>query len=244
MIKKMLTLASAILLAYLFWVTWNQQYEYPSSCELDFVFIKQPDQITCGPTSATMLLKSYGIDASLEDVKNKTKTEWFKYDGNSIGMTSPEYIPIALKSYGLSARKTRGSIRKVKNLVSQGRPPIVLVRSGAKTWHYVVVIGYTEESVIVADPGHGQRREMTTDAFVGSWDFSTNMKGKSMQQTCKVCKGTGKWTENNFGPLSSCEMCSGTGVGTDVFVELLRAVEVYPNTMIVPSRSIHKVANK
>lgn len=239
MIKKILILASAILLAYLFWAAWNKRCEHPSSYEVDFVLLEQPDQITCGPTSATMLLKSYGIDASLEDVKDKTKTEWFKYDGNSIGMTFPECIPIALKSYGLSARKTRGSLKKVKNLVSQGRPPIVLVRSGVKTWHYVVVIGYTEELVIVADPGYGQRREMTTDDFVGSWDFSTNMRGESMDQECGVCKGTGKWTENNFGPLSSCEMCSGTGVATDVLVELLRAAGVYPNTMIVPSRSIY-----
>jgi len=256
--KKILILAlgmlaaAAILSIYLFWNIGN--HEYPSSCELDFVFIEQPDQITCGPTSATMLLKSYGIDASLEDVKNKTKTEWFKYDGNSIGMTSPEYIPIALKSYGLSARKTRGSLRKVKSLVSQGKPVIVLLRSGLKTWHYVAVIGYDRmptpdpdeyiELVVVADPGYGARRQMTAEVFMGSWDFSTNMKGKSMEQKCGVCKGTGKWTESNFGPLSSCEMCSGTGVGTDVLVELLRAAEVYPQTMIVPSRSIHTVASK
>jgi len=241
-VKNILTLASAVLLGYFLYDALKGRHEHPPSYELpEFVFLEQPDQITCGPTSAAMLLRSYGIDVSLEDVKEKSKTEWFKYDGESIGMTSPEYIPIALKSHGLPARKTRGSVQKVKSLVIQGRPPIVLLRSGTKTWHYVVVIGYTETTIIVADPGHGQRRTMATEAFVGSWDFTTDMTGESVEAPCKVCKGTGKWTKGDFGPLSSCEICSGTGVATDVLVELLRMAEVYPKTMIVPSKSIHTI---
>jgi len=95
-------------------------------------------------------------------------------------MTAPDYIPVILKEYGVSAKLRYGRLGKVKHYVSQDRPVIVLLRSGYQTWHYVVVIGYDAEKIIVADPGYGQIEEMPNDHFFMAWDFSGDMDGEKI----------------------------------------------------------------
>jgi hypothetical protein len=212
----------------------NFGYDHPDSFEIEwFEFIEQPDGITCGPTSALMLLKKYGKDVTLDDVKSQTKTEWIQYGDEPIGMTSPEYIPVALGHFGLSSKNLRGDLNRLKYFVSKKRPVIVLLRSGKQTWHYVVVIGYTEDTIITADPGPGKRKEIKNEYFLGAWSFTHDMYGRNTQDDCSICGGTGRWL-SNFGPFDHCEICSGTGKSVDYLVELLRLAEVYPRTMIVP----------
>jgi predicted double-glycine peptidase len=211
-------------------------YPHPDSYEVkDFKYLEQPDQITCGPTSATMLLKTYGKDVTLKDVKGKTKTQWFKWKGEPVGMTSPDMIASALTKLGVKSRMKRGNLNQIKYYVSQNRPPIVLLRSGNVYWHYVVVIGYDKNNIIVADPGSGKREVMKVEHFVGAWTFRTDMDGKDMTVKCETCKGTGHWMKFDLGPLSRCEICDGTGRSPDLLVFLLKVGEVYPNTLIVPS---------
>jgi ABC-type bacteriocin/lantibiotic exporter with double-glycine peptidase domain len=154
-------------------------FHHPDSYRIaDFKFLRQPDEITCGPTSATMLLNYYNISATIEEVQKKTKTHWLTYHDKSIGMTAPDYIPKALDEFGLHARLKEGTLDQVKQYVSQNRPVIVLVRSGLKMWHYVVVIGYNNETIYIADPGSGQEEEMPVANFIGSWSFATDMTGE------------------------------------------------------------------
>lgn len=146
---------------------------------VNFPLVEQPDQITCGPTSALMLLKYYGDDkVTLDEVKSHSKTHWFDYGEQPIGMTAPDVLANALKKLGLPCKMMEGDENKLRHFVSEGRPTIVLVRSGEYTWHYVVVIGYDENGFTVADPGWGQAYYMKMDAFHGSWSFKTDMAGK------------------------------------------------------------------
>jgi predicted double-glycine peptidase len=177
-----------------------------------FEFIAQPDNITCGPTSTTMLLKYYGKDVTIAQVEKETRTKWFHWKGEDIGMTAPEYVEIALRRFGVPAKMQRGSFNNLKHYVSQGRPVIVNVRSGQTTWHYVVVIGYTNDQVILADPGDGARITISAENFLGCWSFQTDMDGT-------VC--------GHSDPLWG---------RVDPLKDLLWAGEVYPYTMIVPER--------
>lgn len=234
--KKALLVMSAIAVAALVLYGFFMPYPHPDSYEVkNFKFLEQPDQITCGPTSATMLLKTYGKDVTLKDVKGKTKTQWFKWNGEPVGMTSPDLIATALTKFGVKSKMSRGNLEQIKYYVSQNRPPIVMLRSGNVYWHYVVVIGYDKKNIIVADPGSGKREVMKTEHFVGAWTFRTDMDGKDMTVKCETCKGSGRWLEFDLGPLSRCEVCDGTGRSPDLLVFLLKVGEVYPNTMIVPS---------
>lgn len=154
---------------------------YPDSHKIDaFVVYRQPDGITCGPTSCSMLLNYYGKKVSVEEAKEKALTKWFEHDGNDVGMTLPDYVAFTMKSFGVPSKLEASNIHRLKYYVSENRPPIVLLRSGKKTWHYVVVIGYMKDKIIIADPGWGKQVTMPIDNFEGAWDFSTDMRGEEM----------------------------------------------------------------
>jgi ABC-type bacteriocin/lantibiotic exporter with double-glycine peptidase domain len=186
-----------------------------------------------------MVLNRYGFDVELNQVKEKTKTEWLVYKEQSIGMTSPDYISRTLGEFGVKSRMKSGSMKLLKHYVSENKPVIVLLRSSGTTWHYVVVIGYNEFMVTVADPSLGRKREMLNKDFIGAWSFSTDMNGKSVFAKCRSCQGTGRWIEN-FGPLGICEICSGTGNQPDYGSVLLRTADIYPFTMIVPKIGVRE----
>lgn len=164
-------------------IVWLQQVplDFAPSHEIQgFPLLEQPDGITCGPTSATMVLQYYRKQVDLDDVRKATKTDWFVYKGSRIGMTVPEYLASGLQQLGVSAKKRVGNLNNIKSLVSQDRPVIVLVRSDRTRWHYVVVIGYNDHEIIIADPGWGRRRVLPTNQFLGAWAFETDMDGTAM----------------------------------------------------------------
>jgi hypothetical protein len=220
---------------FLFFLRSKKEYSYPSNFQIEnFSVFTQPDSITCGPTSVLMVLRKYGIDTTIDAVKKETLTEWFSYDGNHFGMTSPDYIPIALKNFGVPSKLIFGDLAKLKHYVSQNKPIIVLVRSGKNIWHYIVVIGYDRESLTIADPGFGLVYKVPEKMFLESWAFNSTINGKQVVEDCTVCKGSGHWTKYNLGPLSYCEICNGTGKQTDFMGNLVRNAEVYPFTMFIP----------
>lgn len=177
--KKRLTIVVVLMFGVLVVTILTLVFPYPESYEIDgFECLRQPDGITCGPTSIVMVLQRYRKSATIDEVKDETKTQWLIYEGKSIGMTSPEYMPIALSHFGVSARKRRGYVNRLKYYVSQDRPCIVLLRSGEYTWHYVVVVGYDEKYIHVADPGSGRREKMKLQHFEASWKFEANMYGQ------------------------------------------------------------------
>lgn len=185
--KAWLTVFVIAMFGALVWKINTLHFSHPPSHEIEgFKYLVQPDGITCGPTSATMLLNRYGRNVTVQQVKHKTKTQWFTHEGKAIGMTSPEYIPIALNHFGVPAKMRRGYLNRLKHYVSQDRPCIVLLRSGNQYWHYVVVIGYDQNSVLVADPGSGHREQINNEAFVGSWSFNTDMRGNETKNELLV----------------------------------------------------------
>lgn len=220
-----------------FWAS----FDHPDSYEIGgFEYISQPDGITCGPTSGLMVLKHYGKDATLEDIKKEAKTQWFNYKGEPVGMTSPDYLAKSLTRLGLPCKQMHGDIRMIKHFISKKRPVIVLVRSGPTTWHYMVAIGYTPDEMVFAEPGSGGRFVTTTQQFEDCWRFKSDMHGRSIKTTCPICGGSGKMFDMDFGPINRCDLCGGTGEQPDYLRNLLLSADVYPNTMIVPGVHIEE----
>ena len=127
-----------------------------------------------------MLLTYFGKPMDVPEAKKLAHTTWLKYKGVEVGMTMPDGIAAVLNAAGIPAKIQHGSIEKLKYYISQDKLPIVLLRSGYKTWHYVVAIGYTETSIIIADPGGGNREEIIQSAFIGAWKFTHDMSGEAM----------------------------------------------------------------
>jgi predicted double-glycine peptidase len=210
LINNSLLLILAVILVTISILRLLQDYDHPDSHVIpNFPLIAQPDQITCGPTSVTMVLLKYGKKVDLDSVKRQTKTEFFQWNGNPIGGTTPEYIEEALKHFGVDADMKGASLDQLKYYISQDRPCIVLVRSGDTLWHYVVVVGYDKDRIEVADPAGGQRYKMKTSQFMGAWQFKTDMEGNP-----------------TTGPLA------------DALLFLVRSGEAKTQTLIVPTLHI------
>lgn len=218
-----------------------ENYDYPPSHEIKgFQYVEQPDGITCGPTSALMVLRRYGKDVTLDEVKSQTKTQWFTYHGKPIGMTSPDYVARAMRHFGVPAKMKHGNMGMLKHYVSQNRPVLCLIRSSDTTWHFVAVTGYDVDRIITADPGPGARVEMRASDFEGAWSFKTDMDGVPTTSPCPACKGTGRFFNIDLGPLLVCDVCGGSGRQPDYVASLLKAADVYPYTMIVPGIDIEE----
>jgi hypothetical protein len=122
----------------------------------------------------------------------------------------PRGIETALEEYGLKATlQTRASLADVHRYIDQGRPPILLVRSGVKTWHYVVAIGYSrgEQKTILASPGQpGWEWKPANGTLDAAWTFSHDMDGHDCKgRKCRICGGKGKLIN------VKCLLCGGSG---------------------------------
>lgn len=229
--KSLKQLVFTFLIAFILICFIPSNLKYPTSYKTEnFPYVRQPDQITCGPTSMFMILKYKQIKTTLDEVKSKTKTEWFDINGQKIGMTIPEMIPVALKNYKITSSVKTGGLSYIKYYISKGKLPIILLRSGKTTWHYVVAIGYDENNIFVADPGRGKELKIENNIFLNAWAFKSDMNGIKMENSCSICGGDGSIFPTILG---KCDICGGTGISGDYMKSLIGIAEVYPNTYIL-----------
>ena len=183
----------------------------------NFPHFLQPDGISCGPTCASMVLKWYGINAGIGPLKTRCHTRFYSgpnFAGKKIqvGLTIPEGVERGLEYYGVPATVGTGSLGDVIDLINQRRPPILLVRSGVKTWHYVVACGYDleKQTILLSDPG-GNPNEVPGPWWISAatldqaWMFASDLHGNATGgRTCHLCAGQGQqWT--------NCPACGGRG---------------------------------
>ena len=227
---------TGVMLAAAFQVSRSIPQYLPSFQITDFEIIKQPDGISCGPTSVQMVLRHYGHGRSLAEIRKVAKTDWYVQGEHEVGGTTVEFVWKAINQFGVPSSLLKGDMHKLRGYVSQGRPVIVLVRSGtANSWHYVVVTGYTPNTIIIADPGNGRRGEYSTQQFERAWKFTHALwSGASAMQKCDVCGGDGSLVDW-LGPLGYCDNCAGTGQVKDHWWLLLQLSEQGNYLMVVPN---------
>ncbi|MCK9458515.1 MAG: cysteine peptidase family C39 domain-containing protein [Proteobacteria bacterium] len=158
-----------------------KRYPVPESFMIqNFPTITQPDDISCGPTSCVMVAEYYGKKLTVVEAKKLGKTIWGTYKGKEIGMTSPDYVPVILQKVGLSITLEKGNLNKLQHYVSLNKPIMVLVRTGDKFWHYVVVIGYNQDKIFISDPGFGEIYSISNKDFLSAWSFSGTLRGEKI----------------------------------------------------------------
>lgn len=195
--------------------------------------IHQPDDISCGPTSIAMLLDYYNIDKTIDEIKSHTITEWLTLNDKKIGMTDPKQMGVALKECGLKSMSERGTLDRLKEVISKNKPIIALLRSGQYTWHYIVVIGYNENNITIIDPIDG-KINIDIIKFEQAWKFTHDMDGIDYRVNCPVCNGTGKTKLIQ----AQCDVCFGAGKMLDWSLYLAFFAEIPPNLMIYKDENI------
>ncbi len=153
----------------------------PEKYLIEGVPIYQQGYKECGPTSLQMVLNFYGKKVTREEIiKSITMFSW--------GTPVSEMERYA-KSQGFEVYSFYGpNLKKMKQLIAQGYPLIALGEipsnwypsgSYAGTGHYVVVVGYNDETqkFIINDPGPGHRMTVhyaMMKEFLSSLRFASN----------------------------------------------------------------------
>lgn len=177
-----------------------------------FPLYQQPDDISCGPTAAAMVLSYYGKESGIGPLKTDAGTRWIEAGNRRVGMTHPTGLCNAMTKRGVPAELRRGSTSDLWSYVNDERPVILLVRSGRDSWHYVVVTGYIDRGreYWIHDPGAHAPYTRSAKVVQQAWQFSHDLNGNYIPDVrCDVCAGSGE--VNKPGINLHCVVCNGSG---------------------------------
>lgn len=128
-------------------------------------FYRQKD-FQCGPSSLASVMNFFGLDITPDDIAKDI------FSKSARGTLTIDMVLYAGKK-GLYSYQYRGSWDDLKRNLIKGYPLIVLVDYGIKPFyqanHFMVVIGYNEEGVIV----NSDKREkifIEKDRFLDLWE--------------------------------------------------------------------------
>lgn len=105
------------------------------------------DSTECSGFSSAHVLRSYGIEASGEELYEKMPGKL------SNGAVLPRNLKKGLEKLGFKVSFRSGNKETLKAELSKGNRVIAFIRTrlGRKWLHYVSVVGYTEKEVFIAD---------------------------------------------------------------------------------------------
>ena len=129
---------------------------------LDVPYVAQ-SEVLCGGAAAAMVLRYWGAsDVYAEDFADLV-------DPGARGITT-ETLTSEIEQRGWNVRTFRGTRQSVQRHLDRGRPVLVLVRDSPDRYHYLVVVGWFENRVIVHDPAHAPFRELDMAHFYDAWE--------------------------------------------------------------------------
>lgn len=192
-----------------------------------FEVTRQPDDYTCGPACAQMVLRRYGLPAGWGDVESSVMVS-ARVGGARMGFSTPSGLRSGLQRLGVPCSVRRGTMSSLRSEVARGKPVPVLVRSAHDLWHWVVAVGFGDGTVRYADPSTGRVEESASAAFEGAWSFRTDLDGSPAASTCSWCGGSGRMLR-----VLPCDACLGSGT-TDAVRTALRSAGIHSYTMVAP----------
>jgi ABC-type bacteriocin/lantibiotic exporter with double-glycine peptidase domain len=127
-------------------------------------FFSQEDY-QCGPSSLAGVINFWGVKVTPQEIADKI------YSKSAGGTLDVDIIRFSEK-YGLASHKYKGGLDDLRKNIDNGYPLIILVDFGFlvyKRTHYMVVVGYTEGSVIV-NSGKEIFKQLTFAELIGLWE--------------------------------------------------------------------------
>jgi predicted double-glycine peptidase len=118
----------------------------------------------CGPASLAGVLNYWGVNVTPDDIAEEI------YSKSAKGTLNIDLIFYAQRR-GLNAIQYKGDIEDLKKNIDSNYPVIVLVDYGFSIYqanHFMVVIGYNEDGVIV-NSGKDERKFIPYEEFIKIW---------------------------------------------------------------------------
>ena len=128
---------------------------------LDVPYVPQSDAL-CGGAALAMVLRYWGMSG--------VRAEDFAVlaQPGGAGIRTGALVE-AVEGYGWTAVPLPGTPSGVQSHLEQGRPVIALIRVGAGTFHYVVLVAWANGWVILHDPKRGPFRALRDAEFGAAW---------------------------------------------------------------------------
>lgn len=130
----------------------------------------------CSAYAAAFVLRHFGREASGAELYEEIPCR--RKDGS----VYPKGVKKLLSRQGMKAVYCTGNLNALKREISNGRPPIVFIRTypGKKWLHYVPVVGYDEFHFFLADSlpqlanssENGYNRKVSNEEFRKLWNTS------------------------------------------------------------------------
>jgi hypothetical protein len=131
---------------------------------LDVPFVPQEEAL-CGGAAAAMVLRywgEHGIDAA----------DFAPLVEDSAGGIRAERLVLDLQGRGWSVIAFSGTEALVRHHLAAGRPVIVLIQDRPRRFHYVVLVAWRNDVVILHDPARAPFRDVSARAFDHAWAVS------------------------------------------------------------------------
>ena len=160
----------------------------------------QNDEWSCGPNSAARVLRYYGHNVDYESVRDKADQQCMLPDSfsyptptwsnpfatsrvNIRAGTTPNELCQVMRNWDTEIRlKQKSNFQTLIDLLRQGKPSIVLLRTGSingyifGTWpelHWVVVVGINEsQQMVYYTDTNSQTYQMAYFDFMNKWNWS------------------------------------------------------------------------
>ncbi|HYA32207.1 MAG TPA: C39 family peptidase [Thermodesulfovibrionales bacterium] len=125
------------------------------------------EEYQCGPASLASVLNYHGVLVTPDEVAGAI------YSPSARGTLDIDMVLYA-QSRGLWASQYRGGLGDLKDKIDADQPLIVLVDYGFSVFqvnHFMVVIGYSDEGVVVHSGQH-EKKFIPMEDFMKSWEKS------------------------------------------------------------------------
>ncbi len=149
----------------------------------------QSDRWSCGPNSATRLLRFYGHEVTYSQLKQLTGKKLLlvtKFRGQEIGTGTPPRVlqtVIGIWEQDKAKLKQNAQLRDLLQVLAQGKPAIALVRVGnislgkltIPALHWITVTGFDpQEGKIYYTDTNNQNYQISYAEFDRRWQLSLN----------------------------------------------------------------------
>jgi hypothetical protein len=135
-----------------------------AAAAIEVPYLPQTDAL-CGGAATAMVFRYWG------DVHADAQQFEPLVDKRAGGISGDSLVS-AVRARGWRAENFEGSIEELANRLAARQPVIVLIGDRGSRYHYVVVTGLDDRSVVVHDPAWGPARSMERTRFARLWERS------------------------------------------------------------------------